>query len=162
MSYIIRGILDGVLPWGLVLFGVAIALVLELCQVPSLPFAVGLYLPLSSSTPIVVGGLVRWAVTRGSSGAAGAAHDEGESGPGVLFASGYIAGGAMAGIVFAALSAGFEQVDAALRSWAEAHNPMYEGPYADALSLLPFLLLAALLYRVARTASPNGRRVDGS
>ena len=56
MSLIIDGILTQKLPWGLVLLGVSIALVLELCGIASLPFAVGVYLPLSSSTPIFVGG----------------------------------------------------------------------------------------------------------
>ena len=62
MSYIIKGMLDRKLPWGLVLFGVMIAVVLELCGVSSLAFAVGAYLPISSSAPIFVGGLVRWLV----------------------------------------------------------------------------------------------------
>ena len=57
---ITKGILTQKLPWTLVLLGVAIALVLELSGVPSLPFAVGVYLPLSSSTPIFVGGLMRY------------------------------------------------------------------------------------------------------
>ncbi|HZU85268.1 MAG TPA: oligopeptide transporter, OPT family [Polyangiaceae bacterium] len=60
MSYIIKGILNRQLPWGLVLLGVMIAVVLEMSGVPSLAFAVGVYLPLSSSTPIFVGGAVRW------------------------------------------------------------------------------------------------------
>src|SRR6185369_15340444 len=60
MSLIIDGILTQKLPWSLVLLGVAIALVLELAGVPSLPFAVGVYLPLSSSTPIFIGGLARY------------------------------------------------------------------------------------------------------
>ena len=64
MTYIIKGILDRQLPWALVLFGVMIAVVLELCGVSSLAFAVGVYLPLSSSAPIFVGGLVRWLVDR--------------------------------------------------------------------------------------------------
>ena len=64
MSYIIKGILGGELPWGLVLLGVMIAVVLEMSGIPSLAFAVGVYLPLSSSTPILAGGLVRWAVDR--------------------------------------------------------------------------------------------------
>src|SRR5207249_3512631 len=58
MSYIIKGILDRKLPWTLVLFGVMISIVLELCEIPSLAFAVGVYLPLSSSSPIFFGGLV--------------------------------------------------------------------------------------------------------
>src|SRR5207245_2540477 len=64
MSYIIKGILDRQLPWALVIFGVIIALVLEMAKVPSLPFAVGVYLPLASSAPIFVGGMVRGYVDR--------------------------------------------------------------------------------------------------
>ena len=64
MSYIIKGILSRELPWGLVLFGVMIAVVLEMSGIPSLAFAVGVYLPLSSSSPIFIGGMVRWLVDR--------------------------------------------------------------------------------------------------
>src|SRR5207245_5786550 len=64
MSYIIKGILGGELPWGLVLLGVMTAIVLELSGIPSLAFAVGMYLPLSSSSPIFLGGAVRWGVDR--------------------------------------------------------------------------------------------------
>src|SRR5581483_4975295 len=64
MSYIIKGILNRQLPWGLVLLGVMIALVLEMASVPSLAFAVGVYLPLSSSSPILVAGMVRWLADR--------------------------------------------------------------------------------------------------
>src|SRR5207237_8925738 len=64
MSYIIKGILNRQLPWSLVLLGVMLAAVLEMCGVSSLPFAVGVYLPLSSSTPILVGGAVRWLADR--------------------------------------------------------------------------------------------------
>ena len=64
MSYIIKGILDRKLPWGLVLFGVMISLVLEMSGIPSLAFAVGVYLPLSSSSPIFLGGMIRWLVDR--------------------------------------------------------------------------------------------------
>src|SRR5205807_10428700 len=59
MSYIIKGMLDRQLPWGLVLFGIMIAIALELCEVSSLAFAVGVYLPIASSTPVFVGGCVR-------------------------------------------------------------------------------------------------------
>jgi putative OPT family oligopeptide transporter len=100
MSLIIDGILTNKLPWGLVLLGVGIALVLELCQVPSLPFAVGVYLPLASSTPIFVGGMMRWVADRWTKKNAA----ESDMSPGVLFSSGYIAGGAIAGIVIALLT----------------------------------------------------------
>src|SRR5207245_11422345 len=64
MSFIIEGIMSQRLPWGLVLLGVFISIVLELCGLSSLAFAVGVYLPVSTSTPIMVGGLVRWLVGR--------------------------------------------------------------------------------------------------
>jgi len=175
MSYIIKGILDRRLPWALVLFGVMIALVLELSGIPSLAFAVGVYLPLSSSTPILAGGLVRWLVdrrhrpalvARGLSEEAIAA--EADKSPGVLLASGYIAGGAIAGIVIAFLSGvrWMEPVDRALAAWAAAHNPFFKGARADLLSLLPFALLALYLLAAgirrppdpataARTAAPR-------
>src|SRR5205823_11695757 len=64
MSYIIKGILSGQLPWGLVLLGVFIAIVLELAGIPSLAFAVGVYLPLSTSAPVWAGGLIRGLVDK--------------------------------------------------------------------------------------------------
>lgn len=162
MSYIIKGILDQKLPWGLVLFGVMIALVLELSGVTSLAFAVGVYLPLAASTPILVGGLLRWLVDRKQRArhlvALSEAQHQAESdqSPGVLLASGYIAGGAIAGIVIAFMAGVFGQLDTQLARWALEHNPLYAGPHADLLSMLPFLAIAALLYlsgsraRVAR------------
>jgi uncharacterized oligopeptide transporter (OPT) family protein len=152
MSYIIKGILDRQLPWALVLFGVAIALVLEMSGIPSLAFAVGVYLPLSASTPILAGGLVRalvdrrrrpGLVARGLGEAEITA--EADKSPGVLMASGYIAGGAIAGIVIAFMAGVLEPVDAVLTRWSAAHNPFFAGPAADLLSLVPFGLLAAWL-----------------
>ena len=107
MAFITDGILNRNLPWELVLLGVAIAVVLELCGVPSLPFAVGVYLPLSSSTPIFVGGLVRWIAdwrTRREAGNRTISESEADMSPGVLLSTGYIAGGAIAGVLIAFLS----------------------------------------------------------
>jgi uncharacterized oligopeptide transporter (OPT) family protein len=104
MSLIIDGILTRKLPWGLVLLGVSIAIVLELSGIPSLPFAVGVYLPLSSSTPIFFGGLMRWLVDRYTGRKKKLTPEESESSPGVLFSSGLIAGGAISGILLAILS----------------------------------------------------------
>lgn len=101
-ALIIDGILTRKLPWSLVLIGVMLALMMELCGVASLPFAVGVYLPISTSVPIFVGGIVRFLVDKKRGGAGG---DE-EFSPGTLLSSGYIAGGAIAGLV-AALVAGF-------------------------------------------------------
>jgi hypothetical protein len=96
MQLIIDGILDRRLPWGLVLFGVLIAVTLELSGVPSLPFAVGVYLPLAASTPIFAGGVIRWFVDRVTRKKS---DSEDDSSPTVLLSSGYIAGGAIAAVL---------------------------------------------------------------
>ncbi len=156
MSYIIKGILDQQLPWALVIFGVIIALVLEMANVPSLPFAVGVYLPLSSSAPIFVGGMVRWVVDRRRNklaAYANASEEErtaaGDRSAGVLLASGYIAGGALAGILIAFSAGVLGDFDKAVTAWSAAHNPFFEGRAADLLSLLPYAALIVLLYWMA-------------
>ena len=156
MSYIIKGILDRELPWHLVLVGVLIAVVLELCGVPSLAFAVGVYLPLATSAPVFFGGMIRWIVDRKRRKEI-AQHNlteeeiaaDADRSPGVLCASGYIAGGAIAGIVIAILAGVFTGVEEHFSNWA-MNNPVYSGRYADALSLIPFVGLMIFLYFVAR------------
>jgi putative OPT family oligopeptide transporter len=96
---IIEGILGGTLEWGLFGIGALIAIALELAGVRALPFAVGMYLPISVSTPIFLGGLLRWGAdkVRGVS----ASETETETSPGVLLSSGYIAGGTVCGLFIA-------------------------------------------------------------
>src|SRR5205085_10523652 len=138
MSYIIKGILDRQLPWALVLFGVMISLVLEMSGIPSLAFAVGVYLPISSSAPLFVGGMVRWLVDRRMRHSL-REHNldeaqltaEGDKSPGVLLASGYIAGGAIAGIIIAFVQGVTIKFDTKITAWAEASNQFYGGPNAD-------------------------------
>jgi hypothetical protein len=96
-ALIIDGILTQKLPWDLVLLGVFIAFLLELCGVSSLPFAVGVYLPISSSAPIFVGGMVRYLVDRIRGGTAA----ESEFSSGTLLSSGLIAGGSIGGVLLA-------------------------------------------------------------
>jgi uncharacterized oligopeptide transporter (OPT) family protein len=100
MALIIDGILNQKLPWSLVLIGALIAVSLELCQVPSLPFAVGIYLPIQTSFPIFVGGVMRWIVDLANP----PKPEESESSPGVLLCSGYIAGGSLVGVLAAFLN----------------------------------------------------------
>jgi uncharacterized oligopeptide transporter (OPT) family protein len=157
MSDIIQGLLGGRLPWGLVLFGIMISVVLELCGIPSLAFAVGVYLPLSSSAPVFVGGMVRWLVDRRQRHALRGAGlteaqlaAESDKSRGVLLASGYIAGGAIAGIVIAFMAGVLTDQDAAITRWAGASNPFYAGAQSDWLALIPFAALAGLLYFVGR------------
>jgi putative OPT family oligopeptide transporter len=155
MSYIIKGILDRKLPWGLVIFGVMISVILEMSGIPSLAFAVGVYLPLSSSMPLFVGGMVRWLVDRRSNKMEKYNHmteDEkqavGDRSPGVLLASGYIAGGALAGILIAITAGVMTNFDEELTNWATLHNPFFEGANSDLLTLLPYAVIVLLLYWV--------------
>jgi uncharacterized oligopeptide transporter (OPT) family protein len=165
MSYIIKGMLDSKLPWGLVLFGVMISVVLELCGVSSLAFAVGVYLPIASSAPIFVGGLVRWLVDfrmrralREHKLDEAALSAESDKSPGVLLASGYIAGGAIAGIVIAFVQGVTTNLDSRINSWASDHNPFFAGPNADWLALIPFVVLVGFLYLTGRQLQLTQRR----
>jgi putative OPT family oligopeptide transporter len=164
VSYIIKGILDRQLPWDLILFGAMISILMEISGVPSLAFAVGVYLPISSTSPIFIGGLIRYLIDRRARRAPEAAAlseaeftAQSDRGSGVLFASGYIAGGAIAGILIAFLAGVLGNFDAALQRWSTAHNPFYEGPYADLLAMLPFLLLVLLLWLVAKGSWLSGK-----
>jgi putative OPT family oligopeptide transporter len=98
MSTIIKGLLSQNLPWGLVLVGVFISITLELCGIHSLSFAVGSYLPIATTAPIFAGGLVRAYVEKKTGKI-----EESEVGSGTLFSSGLIAGGSLAGILYAIL-----------------------------------------------------------
>jgi putative OPT family oligopeptide transporter len=168
MSYIIKGILGGKLPWGLVLLGVFIAIVLEMSGIPSLAFAVGVYLPLSSSSPIFIGGLVRLMVDKwiakkyaGKNLTEDQLTAEGDKSPGVLMASGFIAGGALAGIIKALLT-GLPQMAAftdSIDKFAN-NNRFYTGGGSDLLSLIPFLVLIGLLYLTGREVILGHRQVS--
>ncbi|OON63217.1 oligopeptide transporter, OPT family [Massilia sp. KIM] len=157
MSYIIKGILDRELPWTLVLFGVMISVVLEMAGIASLAFTVGVYLPLVSTLPIAVGGLLRWMVDRRNNKLpqyekltpeqCQAAGDRSE---GTLLASGYIAGGALAGIIIAITAGVLTNFDSSMTEWALASNPFYAGPNADLLTLIPYAAIILLLWWVAR------------
>lgn len=157
VSYIIKGILDQKLPWALVLLGVMIAVTLQMSFVPALAFAVGVYLPLAASAPIFVGGLVRWLVDRHMRAKPAYAKlseeqfvAESDKSAGVLLSSGYIAGGAIAGILIAFFAGVLRDFTKAVTDWSTANNPFFGGENANALSLIPFALLAGFLYFVGR------------
>lgn len=157
MSYIIKGILDQQLPWTLVLFGVMIAVVLEMAGIQALAFSVGVYLPLVSTLPIAIGGAVRWAADRRNNKLPQYAELDaeqrqaaGDRSSGTLLASGYIAGGALAGIIIAITAGVMTNFDSMMAKWAEASNPFFAGPSADLLSLIPYAAIVLLLYWVAR------------
>ena len=143
MSLIIDGILTQKLPWGLVLLGVALALVLELCGISALPFAVGVYLPISASTPIFIGGVVRYLVDRKQKSAQ--TESEAETGPGVLFSSGLIAGGAIAGILLA-----LTQIMEGVSDKLDFSKSMGILAESDLFSLSVFLIASLVLFVIGR------------
>src|SRR5256885_1514117 len=145
MSFIIEGIMTQRLPWGLVLIGVFISIVLELCGMSSLAFAVGVYLPLSTSTPIMAGGIVRYVADRTAKRKVSGA--EAESGPGGLFASGLIAGASVIGTILA-----FLQLSEPTRNFLNSVNLGGAIPgfaTSDLVSLLLFCALGVVLWAVA-------------
>ncbi|HEX5758938.1 MAG TPA: oligopeptide transporter, OPT family [Thermoanaerobaculia bacterium] len=161
MATIIQGILAQNLPWGLIFVGMAIAVVVELCGVKSLSFAVGLYLPLGTTLPIFVGGMLRGLVERRKG-----AEAESELSSGMLYATGLVAGGALSGVLIAGLQ-GWRvgPADAEMTVLARLHGwinglfgvgqggaPNWEtlGGVGDLIAVAAFLVLCALLVRAAR------------
>ncbi len=143
MSLIIDGILTQKLPWSLVLLGVFISIVLELCGIASLPFAVGVYLPLSSSTPIFFGGMIRWLVEKTTKKKKSA--EEAESSPGVLLSSGLIAGGSISGIGVAILS-----IKEDWGAWLDISQKFKDISSSDCTSYAAFALMAIFVFAVGK------------
>jgi putative OPT family oligopeptide transporter len=152
MALITDGILTHRLPWALVLIGVFLTIAIELMGVQSLPVAVGVYLPLTTSAGMFAGGIVRWLVERKARSDNRSLADI-ESGPGVLFASGLIAGGAICGIAVAAI-AGWGSARGMSAEWlAEKlglHNTLGGFATSSIVGLVMFAILGALLYRTGQ------------
>ena len=143
MATIINGLLNQNLPWGLVLVGVFVSVTLELCGIHSLSFAVGSYLPIATTAPIFAGGLVRWWVEQ-KTGVA----QESEVSAGTLFSSGLIAGGSIAGIIFAILvGTGYIEPFQSIGNVIPALHG--ETAVAQIASALLFLALAVIVSRMA-------------
>jgi uncharacterized oligopeptide transporter (OPT) family protein len=147
-ALLIEGILGGKLEWGLVILGVLIALVMELAGVAALPFAVGMYLPLSASSPIFVGGMLRWLSDRLRGKPA--SESETETSPGVLLSSGYIAGGTLCGLIIAFFVFLPKRFNDALdlSGLVAAVNPKIA-------ALMMFVILAAILLWVGARKTPQ-------
>ena len=149
MATLIKGLLSFNLDWTFVLSGVFIAIVMELCGVKALSFAVGLYLPLSTTLPIFIGGLVKaivdWRAKRKNKLA-----EDSELGQGSLFATGLVAGGALAGVVVALLTVN-EGISNSLKSISAEHglSSLFGGGGYQLLGVLFFAFMAFTLYRVA-------------
>jgi putative OPT family oligopeptide transporter len=148
MAILVDGVLTQKLPWALILIGVFISILLEIVGISALPFAVGMYLPFSTSATIFVGGAIRTLVQRATREKRTATAEE--SGPGVLYSSGLIAGSAVAGLLIA-IPQGFgkeRMIDLVqyLPAWFENNN---------LTALIMFGLLASTLYYVGRYGLTN-------
>ncbi len=141
MKTVIEGILAADLPWALVITGGMLALVAELLGIPSLPFAVGLYLPLSTLSPIFAGGLLRRFVESRAAGDEEELHQVRERG--ILFGSGLIAGEGLTAVGVSAFAFFAERKPAGI-----GHEWM--GPSGSYISLLLFAGLGYLLFRSTR------------
>jgi putative OPT family oligopeptide transporter len=121
MKLVIEGVLENSLPWALVGIGVALAVVAELFRIPSLPFAVGVYLPVSTLVPIFLGGLLRMGMEKRSKSKEEAAEKR-ESG--VLFGSGLVGGEGLVGVLIAGVAVYLGQAPAGVGSaWAGSLAP---------------------------------------
>ena len=150
MATLIKGLLSFNLDWQFVLVGVFLAVTVELCGVKSLSFAVGAYLPLSTTLPIFVGGAIKgladWVGKR-----KGEEIGESELGTGSLFATGLVAGGALAGVIVALLSVN-DDIFNWLAGVSAEHGlkEMLGGQGFALLGVIFFSLMGLTLYRVAR------------
>ncbi len=154
MATLIKGILSQNLDWQYVFAGVFLAITMELCGIKSLSFAVGAYLPLATTLPIFIGGAIRGIVEmkQNKEGKAKSA-DEDELGKGNLFATGLVAGGAVAGVViaFVAGSESGEKLLNAVSMEASISNAISTGGYF-VLGTFFFAAMGMILYKVARKA----------
>lgn len=150
MATLIKGILSFNLDWQFVLVGVAIAIMMELCGIKALSFAIGIYLPLATTLPIFIGGAIRGIVDwkhkkRGDN----VANEEEDLRKGNLFATGLVAGGALAGVIVAFLSAN-TTINKGLQKISQEHS-LVESLGQNSYFLLGvvfFAIMAFILYRV--------------
>ncbi|HEX8774315.1 MAG TPA: oligopeptide transporter, OPT family [Pyrinomonadaceae bacterium] len=143
MAILVDGVLTRKLPWSLILIGVFISVMLEIVGISALPFAVGMYLSIATSATVFAGGAVRALVERATRGKRSLAEEE--SGPGVLYSSGLIAGGTITGLLLTIpQSVGRGEMFSLvhyLPAWLEENR---------LTSLLMFFLLAATVYYTGR------------
>ena len=139
MAAVIDPLMNGVgAPWILYAIGAVIAIILTLCKVPALAFALGMFIPLELNVPLVIGGAVNWYVTTRSKDET-TNKERGEKGN--LIASGFIAGGALMGVISALLRFGGIQFDYA--EW-------WSNPLSELLSLVAYILLIIYFVRATK------------
>jgi uncharacterized oligopeptide transporter (OPT) family protein len=158
-ALITNGILGGELEWGWVIIGVLIAIAVQLAGVSALPFAVGMYLPLGTSTAIFVGGMLRFAADKARGKPISEA--ESETSSGVLLSSGYIAGGTLIGLILALLAL---MPDAAYQTFMDALDlsKIFPGNSGKIVALVAFGILGMILFVVGKQKplEPEGELPD--
>ncbi len=144
MKVVIEGVLEQSLPWLLVGLGVLLALGAEALRIPSLPFAVGVYLPVSTMVPVFLGGLLRWAAERRATTPEGVAERREN---GVLFGSGLVGGEGLMGVLLALFVGAYS-----LRGEAPPEvGSAWAGPYGHWLAFAGFCLLGWVFWRLVRS-----------
>jgi len=156
MATLVKGILSFNLDWQFVLVGVFIAIVMELCGIKALSFAIGIYLPLSTTLPIFIGGAIRGIAEWRNKKTHAKVEEEEDLGKGNLFATGLVAGGAIAGVIVAFLSAS-DGVSKGLAKVNAEHGiaETFGGEGYKWLGVAFFALMGFILYRVARSRPKN-------
>jgi putative OPT family oligopeptide transporter len=152
MAELVRGVMTGNLPWVTIITGMVLAAAIEMVGVGSLPFAIGMYLPLGLSTPIMAGGLIAMIVKKTSPKDIFARRHE----RGILFGSGLVAGDALIGVAGAGLIIGYSS----FKEYYDAHDGLWAsmttgfGPY---LSLICFSSLVLILWLTTRVKKSKQR-----
>ncbi len=151
MATLAKGILSFNLDWQFVIVGVFVAVTLELCGIKALAFAIGLYLPLSTTLPIFMGGALKgyvdWRAER-----KGQKPEEDDLGKGSLFATGLIAGGALTGVFVAILAVFAPSLMGAVNAEHAVHGILGDSGY-QLLGVAAFLAMMTILYKTAVTGS---------
>jgi uncharacterized oligopeptide transporter (OPT) family protein len=147
MATIVKGLLGGNLQWAYVLIGAAMAVMVQVTGVSALAWAVGAYLPLSTTMPIFIGGMMRLVAERRSG-----QREESEISSGMLYSTGLVAGGSIAGVLIAALSAVYvgERNLLDIAQIGRGIGFLHEGASSHLIALVVFAGLCYLQYRAAR------------
>jgi len=153
IATLVKGILGGNLQWGFVLIGAALAVMVQVMGISALAWAVGAYLPLSTTMPIFVGGMMRLIAEKMTG-----EKEESEISSGMLYSTGLVAGGSIGGVLIAGLSAyKFVGADgketdplATIQSFGHSIGFLHQGALADIIAVLCFAALGWLLVRAAR------------
>jgi len=141
MKTVVDGVLQANLPWNLVLIGASFAVVAELLSVPSLPFAVGIYLPLSTMTPVFVGGVIKYYVQKRQQTKTEDIAEK-QTDTGVLMSSGLIAGEGIMGVIIAAYAV-------IAGSKPEGFSFGAVGITGEIISFIVFCILGLFIFRLA-------------